>query len=379
MLARIVTEESTASELRSPAADVLATRLSYAQCWEDAGILQEALQVGPDDDVLSIASAGDNSFALAIAGAKSVTAIDLSFPQLAVTELKLVATSLDYHEFTALLGAAPERNRRGLYQKIRADLSVGARDYWDAHGDTLDAGLIHAGRFERYLALFRTRLLPFIHSRRTVDAFCALASVEEQRAFFRERWDNWRFRGLVRLFFSRPVMARLGRSREHFAQVQGEVSAQFLARAQHAFTEISIANNPYLQLMLRGRFLDLERAHAYLTRAGHAKLREVRPRIRIVLAELEKHLPAAKAGAYSAFNYSNLFEYMPASSHETLLKLSVAAARPGARIAYWNLLVPRSRPASMADVLERKDTSSLLARDRAFVYGGFQLETVTRR
>ena len=54
------------------------------------------------------------------------------------------------------------------------------------------------------------------------------------------------------------------------------------------------------------------------------------------------------------------------------------ALRPGARIAYWNLLVPRSRPESLADRIARDVGlgERLLARDRAFVYGGFQVETV---
>ena len=70
---------------------VMEDRLSYAQCWEDPRLLREALQVGPEDDVLSIGSAGDNSFSLLIDGARSVTVVDLSKPQLYLTELKQIA------------------------------------------------------------------------------------------------------------------------------------------------------------------------------------------------------------------------------------------------------------------------------------------------
>ena len=367
----------TLNELRSPAAAALKARLSYAQCWEDAAILQEALQVGPGDHVLSIASAGDNSFALAIAGA-TVTAIDLSFPQLALTELKLAATTLPHDEFLALLGARPAPDRRALLRKIIHELSPDVRAYWHGHLELIDAGVIRMGKFEKYLELFRTRLLPLMHSRRTIEEMCQLSSLEEQRRFYDERWNNRRFRALFGVFFSRPVMSRTGRTPAHFAHVKGPVSAEFIRRVKHALTEISIKTNPYLQWMMRGQFGDLERAHLYLSKDGHGKLREARGRITLVLQELEQHLPSVKPGTYSAFNYSNLFEYVSPEQHEALLKLSVTAARPGARIAYWNLLVPRSRPASLATSLQRHEdeAAAWLQRDRAFVYGGFHLETV---
>ncbi len=378
------------SELRSPAAEALKARLSYAQCWEDATILKEALAVGPDDDVLSIASAGDNSFALALAGARSVTCIDLSFPQLAVTELKLAATTLDYDEYLRLLGAAAEKNaekKRGqLYQKIKSELSPDVRAYWDGHIDTIEQGVISQGKFEKYLEVFRTKILPLMHRSSTLDEMLHLPTLEAQRRFFAERWDNRRFRALFQIFFSEAVMSRTGRTAAHFGQVEGKVSTEFLRRAKHALTNIPIRTNPYLQWMLRGRFPDLEQAHDYLTVAGHKGLREVRPRIKLVLQELEQHLPGVVDGRterrrYSAFNYSNLFEYVSAAQHEALLRLTVAAARPGARIAYWNLLVPRQRPESMADVLDRSPAleAAWIARDRAFVYGAFHREVVRDR
>ena len=49
------------------------TAIRYAQCWEDSRLLTEAL-LPAGRACLSIGSAGDNSFALLAAGARSVTA-----------------------------------------------------------------------------------------------------------------------------------------------------------------------------------------------------------------------------------------------------------------------------------------------------------------
>ena len=46
--------------------------IRYAQCWEDADILVKGLDVKEGDVCLSIASAGDNSFAMLVNNPKKV-------------------------------------------------------------------------------------------------------------------------------------------------------------------------------------------------------------------------------------------------------------------------------------------------------------------
>jgi S-adenosylmethionine-diacylglycerol 3-amino-3-carboxypropyl transferase len=368
------------AELRSPVTDsVLAKGISYAQCWEDPRMLTEALAVGPDDDVLSICSAGDNSFALAIAGARSVTAVDLSLPQLALAEAKRVAArELPVQSVRSFLGLGHFGRRVWFYHYLRPHLSDEARAWWDQHEDVVRAGIMGAGRFERYLGTFRERVLPLVHGRDVIDGMLACDSLDAQRAFFEARWDTWRWRSLVRAFFSRPVMARLGRSREQFAQVEGGVGDRFLARAKHVLTEVPVADNYFVRWILTGEHGDLERAHPWITTPGHAALKASADRVRFVHASLEDFLLRCDPGSFSAFNYSNLFEYVSAEHAARLLELTVRAARPGARIAYWNLLVDRSRPPHLADRIEvRADLAArLAATDRAFFYKAFRVEVV---
>ncbi|MEL6346128.1 MAG: DUF3419 family protein [Myxococcota bacterium] len=358
---------------------VLEQRLSYAQVWEDPAVLSDALQISPDDDVLSICSAGDNSFALAIDGARSVTALDLSPPQLALAELKLLAVQrLPVDGVYTLLGLNEFGRRVFTYHQLRDGLSEDARRFWDANEALIREGLLQSGRFEQYLRIFRQRVVPFIHRRATVDALLSLETLDDQQRFYQRRWDSIRWRGAFRVFFSRTVMARLGRSERHFQYVDGPVSRAFLDRAAHALTEIPIQSNFFVQWMLTGRFRDMEQAHPYLSTKGSAKLRAAAVRIQFVRDDLESFLASCPPGRFSAFNYSNLFEYLSAEQHARILSLTARAARPGARIAYWNLLVPRSRPESLADRIDvhPERSAALLRRDRAFVYGGFQLETV---
>jgi S-adenosylmethionine-diacylglycerol 3-amino-3-carboxypropyl transferase len=236
-------------------------------------------------------------------------------------------------------------------------------------------GVLGSGRLEQFLGAFRRFLLPAIHRASTVRALLSLRDLEAQREFFRERWNTAAWRAAFRLFFSRTAIALFGRSPEQFAQVEGAVADVLLARAERALTHVPIGTNPYLEWILTGAYRDPPRARTYLSREGHAGLLAARERIQLVHAELGEHLRTCNA-RYDAFNYSNLFEYVSADEHAELLKLTLAAARPGARIAYWNLFVHRARPESLARRLERREpeAAALHEVDRAFLYGAFQLE-----
>lgn len=357
-------------------------RILYAQAWEDPDVLCAALKPGPDDHVLSIAAAGDNSLALLLAGAGRVTALDLSLPQTALCELKLRGIEqLEHDEFTALLGVGPG-DSAALYRAVRPGLSDDARRWWDAHPQVLVQGVLAAGKFEQYFKLFRQRILPLVHGRRRIDGLLAHEDAQAQALWYDKNWDTRRWRLLFRLFFSRRVMARRGRDAAFFEHVRGgSVSARFLARTRHCMTHLPAATNWFLEWILTGAYRDLGRAHPYLRPAGFARLKQehLTERLTLVRDEIERVLPASGPGAYSGFNLSDIFEYMDDAASARVYEAVVAAARPGARVAYWNLLVPRSAPASVAARVQAQDAEAeaLHGRDRAWFYERFVLEQVT--
>src|SRR5206468_922678 len=83
------------------------------------------------------------------------------------------------------------------------------------------AGVGGAGKFERYFARFRRRVLPLVHRRRTVNALLRGGTREQRAAFSNRQWDTCRWRLLFRVFFSRFVMGRVGRDPSFFTYVEG--------------------------------------------------------------------------------------------------------------------------------------------------------------
>src|SRR6476646_3842988 len=94
--------------------------IRYAQCWEDADVLLEGLDVQPGDVCLSIASAGDNALALLTRDPARVVALDLSPAQLACLELRVGAyRNLAHGELLELIGSRPSDRRAALYARCR--------------------------------------------------------------------------------------------------------------------------------------------------------------------------------------------------------------------------------------------------------------------
>ena len=347
----------------------------YASVWEDADLLCEALApAAAGGRLLSIASAGDNALALLTLNPAEVVAVDFNPAQLACVELRMAAfRALDDPALLAFLGVTPSADREAAYRRLRGNLSPGAREFWDALPEAVRGGIIHAGKFERYLRAFRRWMLPLVHSRRTIERLRASRSPEERRAFYQREWDTWRWRAVFRVFFSRAVMGRMGRDPAFFAHVDGvPVGERVLARTRHALTEIPTDSNPYLAYIMTGTYPP-EALPRYLRPEHTAAIRARLDRVRLVHGGVQE-----AEGPFHGFNLSDVFEYMSPAEHERLYAELVDRAAPGARLAYWNMLAPRSRPDGEAARVRRLEEAAraLHAGDRAWFYGAFHLDEV---
>jgi S-adenosylmethionine-diacylglycerol 3-amino-3-carboxypropyl transferase len=93
---------------------------------------------------------------------------------------------------------------------------------------------------------------------------------------------------------------------------------------------------------------------------------------------LEDYFVEHNAARFDGFNLSNVFEYMSLTAYHAALEQIVSAARPGARLVYWNLLAPRRRSPEFAERLLslEKLASSLHRQDHAFFYSALIIEEV---
>lgn len=364
----------SASEIRTKA-DF--TRIRYAQCWEDADMLLEGLDIKPGQNCLAIASAGDNALAMLTRDPASVVALDLNPAQIFCLELRVAAyRRLAHEELLRLMGSRPCRERERLYRECRSALSEEAAHFWDEHLALLRrTGAGGAGKFENYFRIFHKYILPLCHSRTTVRRLFTAKSEKERERFYEEHWCNLRWKTLARMFFSRPVLGRLGRDPAFFAYVKESFSEHIQGRIRHALCTLEPWQNPYLYWILNGCHGE---ALPMALRKEHFE------HIKSNLPRLEWHLISSEEYAvrsdrkFDRFNLSNIFEYMSENDFHAALIGLLNMANPGARLFYWNMLAHRASPESLRLRLRPLDDEAAMlhAGDKAFFYSRIIIEEV---
>jgi S-adenosylmethionine-diacylglycerol 3-amino-3-carboxypropyl transferase len=347
--------------------------IRYAQVWEDADVLLQALRPAPGATLASIASAGDNVLALLTADPARVVALDVSAAQVACLRLRMAAyRQLDHGALLELMGSRPSPRRAELLGRCAAGLPTADQDFWQERREAVVRhGLGGIGKFERYFRIFRRLLLPLVQSRGTIAGLltpCAYdARVKRYAA-----WNGWRWRLLLRVFFSRAVMGRLGRDPAFFDFAEGSITAHLTHKIRHALVEQAPAENPYLHWILTGTH---NTALPLALRPEHFDTIRARlDRIEIRTEPLERF--AATATAIDGWNLSDVFEYMSPATHAEAYGGLLEATRLGGRLVYWNMMVPRRAPADLAARVRchAEEARRLRAAEKAFFYSALVIE-----
>jgi S-adenosylmethionine-diacylglycerol 3-amino-3-carboxypropyl transferase len=181
---------------------------------------------------------------------------------------------------------------------------------------------------------------------------------------------------MFQVFFSRTIMGRIGRDPSFFAYVEGSVADRILARTRHALTELNPADNPYLQWILTGRHLT---ALPYALRPENFDaIRAHLDRLEWRAESLEDFLERQPPRSLDCCNLSDIFEYMSEENTHRLLQRLVDRGRTGGRLAYWNMLVTRSRPEALVGRLRplTELAERLHRQDKAWFYSQFVVEAL---
>jgi len=353
--------------------------ISYSQCWEDAEIVVKALRLNNYDTVLSVTSGGCNSLAIASEGVKTVYSVDKNRTQNYLLEFKQQAVrNLEYEEVLGLLGYRRSRNQVALYQKIQHNLSEECQKFWNSNVDAIKKGVVHSGKFERYLSIFRRYVIPLVHTKQTIKNFLNPESSQKQLDFYNTRWNTFRWRLLFRIFFSRFVMSRSGRSKEMFSHSQNLPAAKlFFNRTEQAFKYGQVKNNFYLNYILLGANSDC--LPFYLQQEVFEKFRET-INIQIVHSDILSFLKTMPNSSISKFNLSDVFEPLDNDSTNHIFDEIYRVSKPNARIVFWNNLVFRDVPQGLAHCFERevKLEEELKVIDRVFFYEKFYIYRVVK-
>jgi S-adenosylmethionine-diacylglycerol 3-amino-3-carboxypropyl transferase len=219
-------------------------------------------------------------------------------------------------------------------------------------------------------------VLPLVHTRARATQLLRKVSPEERVRFYDEEWNTLSWRALFRGFFSERVLGWLGRDPSFFRYANENVAEHLLRRMRHALTALEPSANPYLHWILTGTH-GATLPHA-LRPENFEIIRDRLDRLEWHRAPIEDLLESRALPVVDRMNLSNIFEYIAPDRFRALIERLACAARTGARLVYWNMIVPRSGAETAPDRLRALGPLSqdLFARDKVFFYSALRVEEV---
>ena len=187
-----------------------------------------------------------------------------------------------------------------------------------------------------------------------------MCSLEEQRKYYKRHINTIRFKLLFRIFFSKHMMAKLGRDKAYFNYAKGSLAKILKERVDLGVYHNPNASNPYLQYAMLGKFMELP---YYAKEEAFVKIKKNIDHIKVLCETFETVIQSQ--GGFDFMNLSDIFEYMPEdlTRYEKLIQTS---CNNNARIAYWNMMNPR-----YLNGFKRINTKEDLKEDRAMYYQDF--------
>ncbi len=349
---------------------VFRSGLTFNQTWEDPAVDAQALAPGADDVVFTIASAGDNVLAYALAGAGKIYAIDLNPAQIHLLNLKIAAIQhLDYPDYWHLFSLAPASRAGAIYlDLLRSRLDLDTRLYWDANLGMLGRGLYRAGLFGHALWLLRAGL-SILCGRRALERYFEIESIDEQAGFYARRIHSRWWNPLARPFAQQlPVLLLFGAHPHQVRRIGGRnFSVHLEASIRRALSTIPARDNYFWQQALLGRYLV---PPPHLRPENFVRLKESVRRIEACIGRAEDFFLRLPRSSVTRFNLLDAPDWL--SPEETIRWWTAMghAAAPGARVLFRTIDPDYHLPAPVFSSWRDITDPDWLAQERTGVYAG---------
>jgi S-adenosylmethionine-diacylglycerol 3-amino-3-carboxypropyl transferase len=355
--------------------------INYSMCWEDPDIMLRALNINSQDTVISIASGGENTFAILLKNPKKIIAIDNNLEQIYLCKLKATAIErLNFKEFISLIGLGNEYNRLKLYYKLRVFLSKDEKTYWNKNLKKIEKGLLRCGRFEKYISIFNKYILPLIASKYKINRFLESTNIKEQSNFFNNTFNNKRFEILFKLFFSEKVMKIIGRDKKYFKYcINKNIAEHYLSKTRKSLLETSVKDNYFFEYLFANKINIPNKIHPYLTVKKFMKLKALIKKIKFIHQDVTGYLKSQDKNSITKANLSDIFEGMSEEEYERSIREIVRTCKNKGLICYWNNLVKRNKE-NIIEVRSLKSLSEkLIKKEKIFFYNDFIIQEINKK
>lgn len=365
--------------------------LVYPQIWEDPVVDLEALELGPDKRLITIASGGCNVMSYLTADPKEIIAVDLNAHHVALTRLKLAGARRfpNYATFFRFFGRADEAANIGAYRTfVQAALDPETAAYWDRRDLARRPRVrLFTQNIYRHGVLGRFIKLSHVGARLAgvpLQPLTEMRGIAEQQAYFDK---------VIAPFFDRPTVRWLTSLKASLFGL-GIPPAQYEALAGDAVMADVLKQR--LEKLICGFPMDenyfthqaLGRAYApgdagplplYLQSAHFADIAARAHRVSVIRQSFTERLQAEADGSLDGYVLLDAQDWMTDSQLNDLWREITRTARPGARVIFRTAGEATILPGRVEDAVlarwdyRREQSEDLCRRDRSAIYGGFHL------
>ncbi|CAH1784130.1 unnamed protein product, partial [Owenia fusiformis] len=348
---------------------------------EDNRAITKALEIKEGSTIFSIASAGYNPSMLLLDNPAKVVMVDINPTQIAWCMLYFSAIkNLTYEEFRGLVGfgegATTSPDERGrIYDSLRGSLPSKALAYWDFHRDTMSkSGMYLFGNSIRLWGL--ERFAPIAHSQETLDKFLSISDIDQQRVFYEEQWDSWRWR---RAF----ILAHLNISPAIYYPYWDflpKLSQLWLKRFQEVCWHVPNMDNPHIEINLTAKISGQYCLPDFWKQENYIPIRERLDRFELIHADGNEYFEHTTE-KFDGFVLSNVGDAYNKEDHDKWVTRAIKRGKPGSRLTYLSVAgTDKGWPGAEKDSIcveqELSDSLMIQGIERGFLWDNFHIATV---
>jgi S-adenosylmethionine-diacylglycerol 3-amino-3-carboxypropyl transferase len=238
--------------------------LVYNTCWEDPRLDRVALDLGPDDNVLVITSAGCNALDYCLNGCNHVYAVDMNPRQNALLDLKMSAIrNLEFDDFFKMFGEGRLPGVAGIYQRhLREELPTWSKSFWDKKikwFDNPSKTFYFRGTSGSVARVVKMYTDSVIRVRPHLDALLEAKSVEQQKEIYDSQLREKFWSGLMKFAMNRDTtMSMLGVPKAQRRQIENQYEGGLVKFIQDCmesvFANLPIKDNYFWRVYLNGQY-----------------------------------------------------------------------------------------------------------------------------
>ncbi|MCU1265437.1 MAG: hypothetical protein JWM21_1755 [Acidobacteria bacterium] len=350
----------------------------YSTSDEDNTSELRALNINPDDRVISVTGSGCRTLSLLTQNPRSVVSVDYSPGQNYLLELKLAAIrALSYDELLAFFGVDECKTRWKIFESLQAKISPEAAAYFRRHRPAIENGILFSGRHERFYVRLVAPMVHLLFGRQLKKIF-SCSSIEEQEKIYKEELDGRLWRWLIRNGFSeRTLRLILNDDKYHIEIDVPSIGDYMLERLNHTFSHHLAKDNHWVSFMFNGRYPNRTCLPHFLLYENYDAIRRATTTVTPFTGNLIHYLQTLPDHSVDKFSLSDVTSCINKEEFNALLDEVYRTGRAGASVCYRNFLAKYSVTSGSDARMRREDAvSSALDRDDlAFVYS-FEVATI---